>query len=139
MNKKYNVYIGIDPGVTTGIGIWYPADKEFKVVDSDRFAVVLRLVLAFDKKRDFFVRIEDARLRKWFGNAGAEQLQGAGSIKRDCGLWQEFLELENIPHEFVAPKNNKTKYTAQAFKRLTGWPERTNEHARDAAMLVFGF
>jgi len=31
-----------------------------------------------------------------------------------------------------------TKLTADQFKRITGWHGRTNEHGRDAAMLVFG-
>ena len=30
-----------------------------------------------------------------------------------------------------------TKSKADTFKKLTGWTGRTNEHARDAAMLVF--
>jgi hypothetical protein len=38
----------------------------------------------------------------------------------------------------VAPMNIKTKIKAEAFKRLTGWQGQTNEHSRDAAMMVFG-
>lgn len=37
-----------------------------------------------------------------------------------------------------APKNNRTKLTAEQFNRLTGWTARTNEHSRDAAMLIWG-
>ena len=31
-----------------------------------------------------------------------------------------------------------TKLSAEQFRRITGWTEQTNEHGRDAAMLVFG-
>lgn len=91
------------------------------------------------KETKIFVRIEDARKRTWFGNAGREQLQGAGSIKRDCKIWEDFLTDNNIPFELVAPKNNKTKINASVFKKITRWQVQTNEHSRDAAMLVFGF
>ena len=37
------------------------------------------------------------------------------------------------------PKRNITKMSQEYFKQLTGWKKQTNEHSRDAAMLVFGF
>jgi hypothetical protein len=37
----------------------------------------------------------------------------------------------------VHPAANATKKKAKDFIRMTGWTGRTNEHARDAAMLVF--
>jgi hypothetical protein len=86
---------------------------------------------------DIFVRVEDARMRIWFGKADREVLQGAGSIKRDCSIWQEFFELHNIPHEFVAPRNNKTKLDETVFQKITGWKNKTSKHGRDAAMLIF--
>lgn len=43
-----------------------------------------------------------------------------------------------IAFEMVAPKNNKTKVTHEYFTKLTGWGKPTNEHSRDAAMLVYG-
>jgi hypothetical protein len=89
-------------------------------------------------KEKIFVRFEDARLRKWFGNAGREKLQGAGSIKRDCVIWNDFLTRKQIPFEAVAPKNNKTKLSSKAFKEITKYEGKTSEHSRDAAMLVFG-
>ena len=84
-----------------------------------------------------FVRIEDARQRRWLGNKGREALQGAGSIKRDATIWEDFLTDKKIPFEMVAPSRNSTKLSAEVFKRLTGWQGRTSEHSRDAAMLVF--
>lgn len=85
------------------------------------------------------VRFEDARLRTWFGTRGREALQGAGSIKRDCSIWQEFLQgLVGVPFLPVSPQAKGRKLDSAAFKRLTGWQGRTSEHGRDAAMLVWG-
>ena len=67
-----------------------------------------------------------------------ESLQGAGSIKRDCSIWAEFFAETGIQNFPVKPQAGGTKWTAKAFAKLTGWTERTNEHGRDAAMLVYG-
>ena len=132
------VVIGIDPGVNTGVAV---ADGG-KLVSVGCMAAVnaeeLVLQTMIDNGGKLFVRFEDARMRQWFGSKGREALQGAGSIKRDCARWQEFLEHHNIPHARIAPKANRTKLTADQFKRITGWQGRTNEHGRDAAMLVIG-
>lgn len=87
---------------------------------------------------EVMVRVEDARKRKWFGDAGRSQLQGAGSIKRDAKIWEDFLTDLGVEFEMVAPKNNRTKLNAEMFKRMTGYMGASSEHARDAAMLVFG-
>lgn len=144
MNKlQYKYLVGIDPGVKTGMAIYLRQSKKLLCVST------VTLIKAQDYLRSNFVkeichqellvRIEDARKRKWFGQTKMEVWQGAGSIKRDCSVWQEFLEFYSIPHEFVAPKNNKTKLDATRFHQLTGWDGPTNEHSRDAAVLVFGY
>ena len=90
------------------------------------------------RSRIKLVVIEDARLRKWFGTKGREALQGAGSIKRECAIWIDWLNFNAIPHRVVSPQAKGAKLDAARFKKLTGWDQRTSEHARDAAMLVFG-
>jgi hypothetical protein len=86
-----------------------------------------------------FIRVEDARLRTWFGNTGHERLKGAGSVERDARIWEDFLQSIGANFEMVHPKYNKTKTDAIYFRKLTGWNGLTNEHSRDAGMLVFGF
>lgn len=129
------IYIGIDPGVNTGVAVWHSGMKAFLQISSMSILDAMDTVNSFGKA---VVVIEDARQRKWFGNTGRERSQGVGSIKRDCQIWQEFLESNEITHYWVAPKNNKTKLDAMQFKRLTGYLERTNVHGRDSAMLVYG-
>ena len=134
-----SLVIGIDPGVNTGFAVWDKQSQWLLEVTS------LTIVEAFDRLDEMAkggaeieVRFEDARLRTWFAQKGREALQGAGSIKRDCGVWETYLRARGIPYKAVKPAPGATKWDAAKFARITGWTKRTNEHARDAAGLVFG-
>jgi hypothetical protein len=137
--KRY--CIGIDPGTSTGFAIWDTQTREFisleTVMIHKAFDRVQATISCFGKE-NIHVRYEDARLRNWFGTSGREKLQGAGSIKRDSTIWEDYLQSIQISFEKVAPKSNKTKMDAEPFNRLTRYKGRSSEHARDAAMLVFG-
>lgn len=135
---QYDLAIGIDPGVNTGYALYDVKRKKLKEVQTLSIVEAMQIIINLHVLYKIIVRYEDARQRTWFGKAGREQLQGAGSIKRDCAIWQEFFEYHQIPHQAVAPKHNRTKLEAAQFKALTGWAGRTSEHARDAAMLIFG-
>lgn len=136
-NKRY--IIGVDPGVNTGISVWDKTEKKFSYVGCVKIHMAMQIIMDWVSNRSALVRVEDARKRLWFGSSGREQLQGAGSIKRDCLIWEDYLKHIGADYEMVAPKNNKTKLDADKFRKITGWTERTNEHARDAGMLVYGF
>ena len=139
--KIFRYYIGIDTGVNTGLAIWDRSEKKFTQIECVQIHKALQIVRdnVEDYPDEVMVRVEDARLRKWLPQSkGTAQLQGAGSIKRDATIWEHFLVSLNADFELVAPKNNKTKLAADYFKKLTGWEKATNEHSRDAAMLVFG-
>lgn len=134
------LHIGIDTGVHTGIAYWNDKDKCFDLIKTVKIHQAMEMILGLVKHRtDIKIRFEDARQRKWFGNAGREQLQGAGSIKRDCGIWEDFLKDLDLEFEMVAPKHNTTKLNEKMFEKITGYKGRTSEHSRDAAMLVFGY
>ena len=90
-----------------------------------------------------YVVFEDARLRTHFGTQrGTKEddalKQGAGSIKRDCTIWEDFFEDLGIPFMAISPMQKGRKETAESFTRLTGWTARTSNHGRDAGMLVMG-
>jgi len=141
------IWIGLDPGSNTGVAVWDGAVRRFTEVTSLPIHAALEKVknlAGFYSFRNLGVTVvfEDARLRKWYGRVTAEKdrarLQGAGSVKRDSAIWEDALKDWGIDYRKVAPKNNLTKLSDEAFRRLTGWTGRTNEHGRDAAMLVFG-
>lgn len=136
---RYDYFIGIDCGVNTGVAVYGVEEKKLIQVKSMPIHEALQKIKCWSGLK-IFVRVEDARLRTWFGKqAGTHALQGAGSIKRDCKIWEDFLTDHKIDFEMVDPKNNMTKLSAEAFKKVTKWMEVTNEHGRDAAMLVYGF
>ena len=129
-------HIGIDTGTHTGLAVWDEASQRLEVLTTVKIHQAMEMVLEYHQNGPVKVFLEDARLRTWFGSAGREQLMGAGSIRRDASVWEDFLEDKAIPYRMVAPKDNVTKLSAQQFERLTGWKGRSTEHARDAAGLV---
>ena len=139
IDMKHYYAIGIDPGVKTGIAVWNITEQRFDAVISMGIIHAFDFVLnSVGPKEHIKIRFEDARARTWFGSSGRERLQGAGSIKRDCKIWQEFCEFHGIYYEPVKPQAGGTKWNAELFKKRTKWQARTNEHSRDAACLVFG-
>lgn len=134
------ILIGIDAGVNTGFAKSYDGElmevKSYSIIEAME-SVEFTINHARQHGHHLTIYIEDARQRKWV-TGGREKLQGVGSVKRDCGIWEEFCVHYNVDFELVAPKNNRTKLTAEQFKKLTGWQHRTSEHGRDAAMLIWG-
>lgn len=142
-------YVGIDTGTHTGFAVWNNRTRQFESIDEFKLYKALEKCHELRKRAEaegtrICIRVEDARLRTWFGKPmpreeERKKLQGVGMVKRDCNIWEEFLTDYEFEYQMVAPKNNATKLSADQFKAITGWKERTNEHKRDAAMLVFGF
>lgn len=139
------IQIGIDPGTHTGFAVW--DDREQKFIEMETMSIhrAIAAVMEYRYKtqvmhEELMVIFEDARQRTWFGrdkNTNAK-LQGAGSIKRDCSIWEDFLKDYSIPFRAVPPMKGGTKLTSGYFKMLSGWEGKTSNHARDAAMLVIG-
>ena len=138
------IYIGIDTGVHTGIAVWDSEKRKFVYLDTLKIHEALQIVSSYAYKNiPLCVRFEDARQRKWIPmskNMTAElgRAQGAGYVKAHCQIWEDFLTDYRIPFEAIAPRRNLTKLSAEQFGRITGYKGRTSEHARDAAMLVYG-
>lgn len=138
------IRVGIDCGVKTGFAV--ANNGVLSRVETLTITQAMEKVKALHAKNlDLVVRIEDARLRTWFGSADARQAksgagvrEGVGSVKRDCSIWEQFCIEQNIKYELVHPAANMTKTKSEYFNRITGWVGRTSEHSRDAAMLVHG-
>lgn len=145
------IYIGIDTGVHTGVAVWDSRKRSFLLVKAMKIHEAMELVKeTYERSRSVCpgmvaVRVEDPRQRTWFGTERMsreeerKRLQGVGSVKRDATVWDDFLADLGVQYEMVAPRRNVTKLSGSQFQRLTGWMSSTNEHSRDAAMLVYGF
>lgn len=136
--KKYDVAVGIDTGTHTGIAIKYRDEKAFSVIETTTIYRAIKLVETWAQGAELFIRVEDARKRTWFGQTGKERLKGAGSVERDCAIWEEVLTELKIPFEMVHPKEVK-EMTAAYFAKISGWKGRTSKHSREAAWLVLNF
>ena len=137
------IHIGIDTGTHTGFAVWDSEKRKFLEIGTLTITQAMERVLiyrniALEAGHEIELHIEDARLRKWYGNSGREKLQGAGAVKRDAHIWADWCWENEINYRMVAPKDNITKMDAAPFKRLTGWNKTTSKHGRDAAMMVFG-
>jgi hypothetical protein len=131
------IIAGIDPGVKTGLAIWHVNEQRFSRIGTFR-SINARVFLRDRWKEKSLTEIwfEDARLRS--GKPDPKRLQGVGSVKRDCAIWEEFCKFYKIPYRASKPDKTLTKWSEEYFKKMTGWDGRTSQHARDAAALVFG-
>ena len=137
------IWFGIDPGVNTGVAMW--KDGELKVVETVGIIQAMGRVLAAWEASDDDVTVvfEDARQRQWLPRERSAseyrgKLMGAGSVKRDCDIWEEFCDVYGIKFIAQPPRAGATKWDAETFRNVTGYTGRTSNHARDAAILVFG-
>ena len=130
--------IGIDTGVDTGFAIYCTDAKKLKRVSTLMIHEAMHIVRTMNEQGVAMkVYVEDARLATFGRQKDYAKAQGAGSIKRDAKIWEDFLTDLQIPFQCVRPNPAITKWDAPKFKKFTGWPARTSEHARDAAMIAF--
>ena len=140
-----SIYIGIDPGVNTGFAVWDSESRTFIDIRTCGIVAAMEIVGYYTQalRLDGRVVFEDARRRKWLPQERnlseyRGKLMGAGSVKRDCDIWEEFCKRYEIPYTVIPPAAGRTKWDADYFAKVTGWTGRTSNHARDAALLVWG-
>lgn len=143
--RKYDYYVGIDTGVNTGYAIWESAAKRFIMLRTVPIHEAMRRIehwatLSDDQRnRKTFIRVEDARKAVFDRSKEAHKLRGAGSVMRDAKIWEDYLASIGADFEMVRPNGRLTKMAEDQFARTTGWTEPCSSHARDAAMLVYGY
>lgn len=138
MRRK--LFIGIDPGVHTGLAVYDQDKKELELF-------TYKLHQAFDHVQklapffDLHVTIEDPNQWTHFRSykEAKAKLQGAGSVKRDFSAWRDFLTDWDIPFTAVRPDKQRNAYATNEamFKSITGYTKRSSGHARVAGMLVW--
>ena len=138
-NMKIKRVVGIDPGKHTAIAILNLETGELEELQTMMIHNALEYVDGM--LLDSYIVVEDAH--KW-DNKDAENYeerkQGAGSIKRDCTIWKDYLKDNEAFFAFNRPQKNSLKNISHSqFKKLTGWVGRTNEHNRAAAMMILGY
>lgn len=132
--------IGIDPGKTTGVAVFCTDRRMLIVVRSMTFWDAYDFVQDYDFGIVGEVVVEVPNSKHVWHEAAAStraiQRQGAnvGSAIREAELLAEGLERLGYKVKRVQPRG---KVDASKFTQWTGWALSTNQHARDAAMLVY--
>jgi hypothetical protein len=133
--------IGIDPGTKTGFCVWSKEDKRIRHLRTVKIHEAMEAVKFWHTAwpGQVVVVVEDARQATYSRQQDAHKAQGAGSVKRDCSIWDDYLTFLKVDYRMVRPKKAATKFSDAAFKAATNWTERMpSSHAKDACMLVFG-
>lgn len=137
-NTRYKYAIGIDCGKKTGIAIWNCTARQWVEIKTVQIDEAWEIVQDYASGHDIEVVVEDARQATFGRQNDIHKAQGAGSVKRDAVIWQDYLTRKKIPFRMVRPAKSKTKLDKQAFINLTKYTGLTSNHSRDAAMLVWG-
>ncbi|ULJ66664.1 hypothetical protein [Wielerella bovis] len=148
-NKLPEILIGIDAGTNTGFALGYSGSLKIVCrlkIHEAMERVKNEIIYAKVSNKTVWVRVEDARKGRIPPKTGAEVLQGVGSVKRDCTIWEDFLTQlkadfgDVLMFEMVAPlKNPYRKINQTEFQKMTGYEKQTNEHGRDAAGLIWDY
>lgn len=129
--------IGIDPGVNTGLCVWCTEKEEVLFLATFSIHNALKFV-EMESKNDLIVVVEDARLWKNFKisfKAAAARRQGAGSVKRDSKIWEDFLKDLGITYRMIPPVQ---KIKPSQLSRLIG-KKVTGQHQADAVVMVYKY
>lgn len=140
--KRYDIAIGIDTGVKTGVAVWNKKKQEFELLKTMKLYEAMMLVDKYHSEGyNMIVVVEDARKATKYRRSAKDMVtqQGAGSVKRDAKAWEEFLKGKDIPYRMVRPNNKATKLDKETFFKYTGYKGSTSSHARDAAMMVYKY
>lgn len=137
------IVVGIDPGIHTGLAVWDTSTRQFLEIRTVGIVAAMEYLSEIRQDRGIGLLVfEDARQRTWIPREKdirqvKGRAMGAGSVKRDCSIWEEWCKAKGIQFVATRPTTGLTKLTDAYFRGLTGYDRRTNDHGRDAAMLVF--
>lgn len=138
--KKYKYVIGIDPGTHTGLAVYDTEEGKLIEVSTLKIFDAFIRIYFYRIFGDILLRVENPNTWKPFRQKDHySKIQGAGSIKRDFAIWKSFADENHIDFEGVSLQSTLKKLNATTFKQLTKWEGKTSTHARDAAMLCFGY
>lgn len=138
MKKSPRYYIGIDPGIVSGIAVWDSHKQTFLSVES---MMLYKIFNKLSESTDIIVFIENPNTWVPFRNVSPtiQQMRraGAGAVKQTYKHIIEFLEGNHIQYRASRIQKGMKKLSAARFFEITKFEGTTNEHGRDAAMLVF--
>ncbi len=134
--------LGIDPGASTGLGVW-DCDREqlldvCTVAKAKAFDEALRL--ARDHAVDvIFIEQNLDKVYDRPGQSPRAMLRIAKNVGQNIAFADDLarqLRAEGFTVELVPPKKDFTKWTREMFEAAYPGVGRTSEHGRDAANIA---
>jgi hypothetical protein len=146
--RKYSIVVGIDPGTHTGMTAYNCDKKEFIFCETlsihNAIFKLQSLVDCAYFPKGMLIIVEDSR----HISGGPEKKLGAGSIRRDCSIWEDFLtdfikvSGKDLNFIFIRPSNNiYLKMDSDKWRMMAKYnaPKLPSEHARDSATYLFKY
>ena len=138
--KKFS--IGIDPGRNTAIAVYNRNTGKIELLKTTDFWGAYDIILR-DYLPDFVHKLVIERpssnsvWHKMASRRGAieKTAQNVGSVLREADLLIKRMRDLGYNVVVVDPLG---KVNAERFRKITGYELRTNQHERDAGMMVFG-
>lgn len=144
ISEKTKFIIGIDPGIKNGFAVKGVTSGELLQVASYPLHGLLAILKHYGGIAEGFdnllVKIENPNT--WVGFKGISREEanlrraGAGAVKQTYKHIIEYLEFEGIPYQNIKLQGKLKKLKSDKFKEISGWTQATNEHGRDAAMMI---
>ena len=137
-----SLILGIDPGAHTGVATYVGGQlTHLETVGPHQ---IERLIRGRLPARVVF---EDSRLQSHTWTARTKVNKGAalatarslGQVDAWCTLITAICEELGIPAHGISPAGKGAKLDAKQFSSVTGWTGKSNEHARDAAMVAWKY
>ena len=129
--------IGIDPGKKTAIAVYDKTQKRIIDVFMSDFWGAYEYIK--DNQHDILIEnvvVEVPRTKRNWHKKGCDITSAnVGGIFREATLLADGIEKLGIK---VVRQHPMGKVDADYIKRVTGWQDRTSDHARDAIMLCYG-
>ncbi|MCH7309205.1 hypothetical protein MMO38_13850 [Acinetobacter sp. NIPH 1852] len=137
-----DLIIGIDPDLdksgvalkgSQGLALYNLTFVELKNLIEKEYAVIKKVVVEagwLNEKANFHYRPKQTK------SAGERIAKNVGENHATGKLITQLIESMGIPVQLVKP--TRSKLSSDDFKRITGWPQRSNQEQRDAAMLIWG-
>lgn len=132
------IIIGIDPGANTGIATYIGG----KLHSLQTIAPHQMREAITGASRVIF---EDSRLTSFMFTTvksrpvALSMARKVGQVDGYCNLITAICADLGIPSHGISPKNKGAKLNAEQFALATGWTGKSNEHARDAAMVAWPY
>jgi len=129
---------GVDPGKNCGVAVF----EDYKLTKLFTLPPLKLMSFIQDTKPDI-VFYEDSRLQSVVFNRGVNRLsmlkiaRNIGEVDGYCGLIVGACADAGSVANGISPKAKGPKLDAETFKRITKWVDLSNQHERDAAMVVF--